>query len=108
MNDISRQKCGNHPGREAVARCPECERFFCRECVTEHENRVICSRCLDRQAGARARRESPIGAVFLATRIVAATLVLWLVFYYLGQSLIQLPSSFHEGALWRDHPWETP
>ncbi|NQT92245.1 MAG: rhomboid family protein [Lentisphaerae bacterium] len=108
MNDISRQKCSNHPGREAVARCPVCERFFCRECVTEHEDRVICARCLARQSRARARSESPIGSLFLAIRVASATLVLCLLFYYLGQGLLRLPSAFHEGALWRDIPWETP
>src|SRR5580658_7631208 len=30
------QRCFNHDLREAVAQCPSCKRFFCRECVTEH------------------------------------------------------------------------
>ena len=25
---ISQARCGNHAGREAVARCPECRGFF--------------------------------------------------------------------------------
>jgi hypothetical protein len=29
---------------------------------------------------------------------------LWLCFYYLGQLLLLLPSSFHEGTLWQLKP----
>ena len=36
MSNLIHQRCSNHPGREAAVRCPECGRFFCRECVTEH------------------------------------------------------------------------
>ena len=36
--------------REAVARCPECTQFFCRECITEHDDRVLCSACLKKLA----------------------------------------------------------
>ena len=32
MNDLLYQRCFNHVLREAVARCPECLRYFCREC----------------------------------------------------------------------------
>jgi hypothetical protein len=43
MQDITQQRCLNHMLREAVARCPECSRFFCRECITEHEDKVLCA-----------------------------------------------------------------
>ena len=46
MQNSFHQRCFNHAGREAVARCPECGQFFCRECITEHEDRVLCSACL--------------------------------------------------------------
>ena len=48
LQDILRhQRCYHHHGREAVVRCPECGRFYCRECVTEHDDRMLCSRCLE-------------------------------------------------------------
>src|SRR5438132_254763 len=56
MEILARQRCLNHLNREAVARCPECKRFFCRECVTEHEDRLICAACLKKLAKATARR----------------------------------------------------
>src|SRR6266576_2922250 len=40
------QHCWNHEAREAVCRCPGCARPFCRECVTEHEARLLCAQCL--------------------------------------------------------------
>jgi hypothetical protein len=35
---------------------------------------------------------------------VAGLFTVWLFFYLLGQGLLRLPSSFHEGTLWQD-PW---
>ena len=47
--NLSQQRCFNHTSREAVARCPECGRFFCRECITEHDDRVLCAVCLGKK-----------------------------------------------------------
>ena len=106
MSDIAQERCFNHRRREAVACCPECHRFFCRECITEHGGRVICAVCLRKTAeGERGARRSLKGLVF-AAKCLAGLLVLWIVFYYLGQSLLLLPTSFHEGTLWRALPWE--
>lgn len=46
---LRRNRCQFHPEREAGARCPGCERHFCRECVTEQEGVVYCWPCLERQ-----------------------------------------------------------
>ncbi|MCI0613826.1 rhomboid family protein, partial [bacterium] len=40
---ISKQRCFFHSQREAVVRCPECGRYYCRECVTEHLDRLLCA-----------------------------------------------------------------
>jgi cell division protein FtsL len=29
-------------------------------------------------------------------------LMLWLVFYLIGQALLVIPGAFHEGTMWRD------
>jgi len=101
MTGLAEQRCHHHPGREAAARCPECRRFFCRECVTEHEDRVICSDCLARLArdGASpaARR---VRWLWPTAQGLASLLLLWLLLYGLGRTLLLLPSSFHEGTLW--------
>ena len=44
---LASARCFKHLSREAVARCPECSKFYCRECVTEHEGRMMCRSCLD-------------------------------------------------------------
>ena len=50
MQNLVDQRCFNHHLREAVARCPECTHFFCRECITEHDDRIICAACLRKLA----------------------------------------------------------
>jgi len=104
--DLAHQRCFNHADREAVARCPECRRYFCRECVTEHEDRVVCATCLAHLAGLDGQRARRLGALGRAARFAAALLLVWLVFYGLGQGLLALPNSFHEGTLWQGDPLE--
>lgn len=100
--ELSQQRCKNHRAREAVARCPGCGRFFCRECVTEHDDRVLCAGCLGKITKKAEKR------IFRPVRIVQAVffwagfITLWLSFYALGRLLLGLPSSFHEGNLWKE------
>jgi|ERR1035437_5441398 hypothetical protein len=91
MNIID-QRCSNHALREAAVQCPSCKRFFCRECVTEHQGRMICVGCVT------ARVAAPTGTPSKARwtpMAVAGILVAWLVFYYLGLTLARIPSEFH-------------
>lgn len=97
------QRCLHHPQREAVARCPECTRFFCRECIVEHEARVICAGCL-----AKIASSAPIPARKLRFRALipvgtagAGLLIAWLVFYFLGRALLEVPDDFHASKLWK-------
>jgi hypothetical protein len=86
------QRCSNHALREAAVECPSCKRFFCRECVTEHQGRMICVSCVTGRVAAEPR------ARFRArwTIMAAAGIVLaWLLFYYLGLTLTRIPSEFH-------------
>ena len=99
--DLGRQRCYNHAAREAVARCPECGRFYCRECVTEHEDRVLCASCLARLAGAGGPGKKSRAALTLISQLALGILILWLFFVVLGKGLLALPSSFHEGTVWR-------
>lgn len=96
------QRCIHHPGREAAARCPECTRFFCRECVSEHDDRVLCASCL--AAGLRVQapggsRFSHIGRAFCA---VLGLCLAWWFFDLIGQGLMRLPASVHEGSIWEN------
>jgi len=92
--------------REAAALCPECGRYFCRECITEHEDRVLCSSCLNKITGEKAFGLSRFRALLKLAHFIAGIILLWIVFYYLGQILISLPSSFHEGTIWSNSGME--
>ncbi len=102
MNSLSNRKCFNHQFREAVARCPECGRHFCRECITEHTGRVLCAGCIDGLAGdsrEKRRRFGAGGRVFL---FLLATGGMWMFFYFIGRILLSLPDAFHEGTIWKN------
>ena len=95
--DLTRARCVVHARREAAARCPECRRFFCRECVTEHGDRAICAACLGRLAGAGAERgRKSFQAVARAGQILLGIFAAWFFFYMVGEFLSSLPDAFHE------------
>jgi len=107
VDSLAQQRCFNHSNREAVARCPECERFFCRECVTEHEDRVVCARCLASLLEAPTLRRSYAWALVRLVQCVFSLFLAWAFFCLLGQGLLALPSSFHETGMWQGQPdWE--
>jgi uncharacterized paraquat-inducible protein A len=99
MSEVSHLRCFNHANREAVARCLECSRTFCRECITEHEDRVVCARCLAELGRVRGGKRSHGAIVVLGTSSVLSFMFLWAVFYYLGKVLLAVPSNFHEPFL---------
>lgn len=102
MGSITLTRCFNHGQREAVARCPSCRRHFCRECVTEHDHRMLCASCI---AAATAVSEAPARRplrlpIFPALQLSGALFVLWLFFFTLGRLLLMVPSQHHDALLW--------
>jgi hypothetical protein len=94
--DLVLQKCTIHRDREAVVRCPGCSGYFCRECVTEHEGKFLCSSCLQRGRPAR-RSTGGIGVRIMgAIAIMAGVSVAWFLFYLLGRLLILIPPNLHD------------
>ena len=92
------QRCWNHELREAVCRCPACGRHFCRECVTEHESRLLCATCLQsiaRAAPARRRRSRALLAPLAA---VGGLLLSWSIFYIGREILLEI-------AARAEHAW---
>jgi hypothetical protein len=100
--DLASRRCANHWRREAVARCPECARFFCRECVTEHEDRLLCASCLRKKTAIEKEKSQPLVFLVRAFQMFIGILLLWIFFYYLGQALLLMPDEFHEGTLWQE------
>jgi hypothetical protein len=84
------QRCTNHEMREAVCRCPLCRRSFCRECVTEHEDRLVCAACL--RAAARtagAPRTTRRRAAEIAMTL-GGVLLAWAIFLGAAESVITI------------------
>jgi hypothetical protein len=101
MQPLTHQRCLNHANREAVAQCPECMRFFCRECVTEHEDRVVCSLCLRKLARLPLTRRRAFARALQLARCGLGLLIAWFFFFLIGEGLVRVPDSFHEGTLWK-------
>ena len=104
-HDLTYQRCFNHSAREAVARCPECHRHFCRECVTEHDDRVVCTACLSVLAGNKAKGAG-LSRIIRGFVCAISFLLLWFMFHLAGEGLLSLPDEFHEGSLWHANWWE--
>lgn len=102
-----RRRCVRHEEREAVARCVACGGGFCRECITEHEDRLYCGPCFARSVG-RAAAPAParVRVNWSRLRGAAATagslLCLLTAFYLLGRALVLAPAEFHEGEVWKE------
>jgi hypothetical protein len=100
MSSLTQQRCLNHGFREAVARCPECRRFFCRECVTEHDDRVICAACLRKLTRPDSTRRFRLVQLGAAGQCLCGVLTAWLFFHLVGRILLAIPDSFHQGVAW--------
>jgi hypothetical protein len=99
--NLLHQKCFNHAQREAVARCPGCQRFFCRECVTEHDHQVLCAACVRQRVRLPLSQRAGFTLGLRILHCAGGLITAWLFFYLIGRLLILLPDSFHEGTLWR-------
>jgi hypothetical protein len=91
--------------REAVARCPGCSRYFCRECITEHEDIVVCAACLRKHTKPSGSSTVRLRGFLRLGHFVLGFLILYLLFYYFAQILLAIPSDFHEGTLWQAGWW---
>lgn len=100
MSALTYQRCFNHALREAVARCPECRQFFCRECITEHDDRVICAACLKKLARGPLHQRPAWAGLRRAGQCLLGIFLAWFFFHLVAELLLKLPSDFHEGTLW--------
>jgi hypothetical protein len=100
---LAHQRCFNHATREAAACCPECHRFYCRECITEHEDRLLCASCLKKIVQPPFTQRRGFVSVVRLLQVGGGVLLVWCFFYLLGWLLLSIPSSFHEGTFWQGH-----
>jgi hypothetical protein len=105
MIDLHDRHCLNHAEREAVARCPECKQFYCRECIAEHEDRVICASCLRKLRKARDDKKYSFARLTRAAAFCLSFGTTWVVFYWVGKILLSIPVAFHDGTVWQTGFW---
>ncbi len=106
MAAVVHQRCFHHSLREAVARCPECRQFYCRECITEHEDRVICAACLKKITAAETTKRLSFAWAWPCVQLSLGLVIVWFFVYLLGAGLLSIPSSYHEGSVWIDNWWK--
>ena len=102
MNSAAlRNRCWNHEAREAVCRCPGCGRSFCRECVAEHEQRLLCAACLK---AAIPKRTAAAGKrlVARAALALAGILLAWMVLFCAGEAILTYTGRVEQTA-WVRH-----
>jgi|SRR5271157_866614 len=94
-------RCWNHEAREAVCQCPQCGRSFCRECVTEHESRLLCAACLRHAAQAAAAGRGRLRRIFPAALTLAGMVLAWAVFFAAAEGLVTVTERA-ELMTWQD------
>jgi len=99
MPGVARERCRNHPDREAAARCLGCGMFYCRECVTDHEGRMLCVSCLRKRPSVITGKARLLTGLAEKAAAVGAAGAAMLFFYVLGRLLIVIPAVVHEGRL---------
>ena len=91
------QTCWNHETREAVCRCPECGRSYCRECVTEHAARLLCAACLRKaMAAVRPRRTARRFSEVLL--LIGGLLLSWLIFLGVAGGVSEFTARMEQAA----------
>jgi hypothetical protein len=95
-----RQHCWNHETREAVCRCPGCARSYCRECVTEHEARLLCAACLRKALpdAVSPRRAQRVPRLVLLT---AGLMLSWLLFLVIAAGVSEFAARMEQAA-WQE------
>ena len=101
MASLAQRHCLNHAAREAVAQCPECRNFFCRECIVEHDDRVLCNACLRKLSRPKTASRRFSQALADAALTIAGLLIASLFFYLIGQLLLMSPTHFHDTWFWK-------
>jgi len=98
MTPALHQRCWNHEDRETVCRCPGCQRSFCRECVGEHEGRLLCTSCLKATVSGQRPNEKRRRLVRPALAL-AGVLLAWVAYFLAGETAMTL--SGREQSQWQ-------
>ena len=109
---LSQTTCLIHLDRPATARCPSCRTFYCGECITEHDGRLTCARCLAGEKEKPAEKSSRFSLPLMpVVHLAIAVMLCWAFYYLFAQLLGNVPDAFHDGTIWTESeaaPAEAP
>lgn len=95
---LAARRCYNHPERVVAVRCPECGRFYCRECASEFKDRFLCKICLESQLLETKNSSSSLqGRLRRGAGFAVGLLLCWFLFYGLARMIFAIPGYFHSG-----------
>ncbi|MCD4819929.1 MAG: rhomboid family protein [Candidatus Cloacimonetes bacterium] len=90
MSKLSQVRCHNHIDREAVSLCKHCHNYFCRECISDYDDKMLCKSCIDKLiSNNNLKRKKKLNfKQYLA--VIFSSLLLWFIFYSSGNILISI------------------
>ena len=94
--DLRSLRCQIHGEREGVAKCGGCSYFYCRECIVEHEEQMICATCLltQQEPETDTSKRNRLKGIVRLTGSSLAVLVSWAFFILMGRLLIWIKTTF--------------
>jgi len=69
---------------------------------------MVCAPCLRKLAAIPLTQRRGFLSTVRAVQLATGMLLAWLFFYWAGQVLLNLPSSFHDGTAWKGTWMENP
>ena len=68
---------------------------------------MLCVQCLKTLTGKKEKRGRSWGrGLVMLTQGILGFLVLWYAYYLVGQTLLSIPHTFHEGTIWEENWWD--
>ena len=69
---------------------------------------MLCAACLSQGSHAVKEKARRIQWVFRLGHFLLGILIAYIVFFYLAQILLLIPTTFHEGTFWQAGWWKGP
>ncbi len=106
---LSKTICLIHPERPATARCPGCGTFYCGECITEHDGKLTCAKCLAAEKPSADKKKRGFSLPLMpVVHLAVAIVVCWIFYYSMARILGSIPDDFHDGTIWTDETATLP
>ena len=102
MKALRQNRCFHHPQREAAAKCPSCQRHYCRECVSFVSGRMICSACWNAEQAQEKPSSKRWGQLGEVAVVSLSFLLVWAAIAGFGRLMASLPDPLHDATVWEE------